>query len=64
MAASHRLSLDGDLDALAGLDLRELRQVWIARYGALPPLRSPSFLRHLLAWRIQCEPTACSTSRC
>ncbi len=54
MAASYRPSLEGDLAALAGLDLRELRQVWAGRYGAPPPLRSPGFLRHLLAWRIQC----------
>ena len=55
MAASQGLALRAELTSLAGLDLHELRKVWASRYGSPPPLRSPDFLRRLLAWRIQCQ---------
>jgi hypothetical protein len=41
--------------ALETLGLEALRDVWRARYGAPPKLRSPDLLRHLLAWRIQAD---------
>jgi len=44
-----------EVEALAGLDLEELRAAWRARYGCPPPLRSPELLRLILAWRLQAE---------
>ena len=42
-----------EVRALERLDLQGLRKEWRRRYGAPPKLRSPEFLRMLLAWRIQ-----------
>ena len=44
-----------EVEALAGLDLEELRSAWRTRYGAPPPLRSFELLRLMLAWRIQAD---------
>lgn len=41
---------------LETLGLAELREVWLARYGAPhPTLRSPELMRRILSWRIQAE---------
>jgi len=40
---------------LEGLGLDGLREVWRARFGAPPTLRSPEILAMMLAWRIQAE---------
>lgn len=48
------LSVDEQVQALARLDLEGLRNEWRRRrFGPTPKLRSPEFLRHLMAWRIQ-----------
>ena len=48
------LSVDEQVQALARLDLEGLRDEWRRRrFGPTPKLRSPEFLRHLMAWRIQ-----------
>ena len=46
-------SINNEVRALASLDLDTLRGEWRLRYGAPPKLRSPDFLRRMLAWRIQ-----------
>lgn len=38
-----------------GLGLEDLREIWRARFGAPPALRSPELLGLMLAWRIQIE---------
>jgi hypothetical protein len=48
-------SIEDEVEALGGLDLEGLRQVWRRRYGAPPKLRSPELLRLMLAWRIQAQ---------
>ena len=42
-----------EVRALTGMGLQELREQWRRRYGPPPKLRSPDFLRRLLAYRIQ-----------
>lgn len=44
-----------EVRALNALGLQSLREIWRARYGAPPPLRSPDLLRRILAWRVQAE---------
>ena len=44
-----------EIEALASLDLKGLREAWRDRYGAPPKLRSAELLRHCLAWRLQAE---------
>ena len=44
-----------EIEALTRLDLDGLRQIWRSRYGEAPKLRSASFLRLMLAWRMQAE---------
>lgn len=55
MSAQLRRAAAAEVAGLADLRLQELREVWAKRYGSPPRLRSPDFLRRLLAWRIQCE---------
>lgn len=39
---------------LHGLKLNELRELWREQLGGkAPPIRSPDFIRRLLAWRLQ-----------
>jgi hypothetical protein len=42
-----------EVQALARLNLEELRDTWRQRFGPPPSLRSPDLLRHALAWRLQ-----------
>ncbi len=44
-----------EVEALEGLDLDALRDVWRRRYGPPPALRSVPLLRLALAWRIQAD---------
>lgn len=44
-----------EVRALGALGLQPLREIWRARYGPPPPLRSPDLLRRILAWRMQAE---------
>jgi hypothetical protein len=48
-------ALDADLDALAEMNLDELRAKWRRAEGCPPPLRSVELLRLLLAWRLQAK---------
>lgn len=45
--------LEGLLECLSGMRLAELRELWRARWGAPPRLRSVRLLRRLIAWRLQ-----------
>ena len=45
--------VEAQVIALEPLDLFQLREVWRARYGCPPKLRSADLLRLCLAWRIQ-----------
>lgn len=47
--------INGEVRALARLDLEGLRTEWRRRYGPPPTLRSTDLLARLLAWRIQVE---------
>lgn len=47
------IDLEAQLDALELMDLRELRQFWVARWGAAPKLRSIDLLKRIIAWRLQ-----------
>jgi len=47
--------MEDEVRSLSHLDLEGLRQVWAARIGAPPKLRSVELLRLMLAWRIQAE---------
>lgn len=49
------VSLEEEVEALSRLGLEALREVWRARYGAPPRLRSAELLRLMLAWRLQAE---------
>lgn len=46
-------SVDQEVKALSGLDLKGLRAKWVAYYGSPPRLRSVELLRLMLAWRLQ-----------
>jgi hypothetical protein len=48
-------NVEAEVAALEPLDLRGLREVWRARYGPPPKLRSVELLRLNLAWRMQAE---------
>lgn len=43
------------LSELPGMGLPQLREAWARCYGPPPPLKSPNFLRQLLAWRLQTD---------
>jgi hypothetical protein len=45
--------IEAEVEVLAGLGLDALRDVWRARIGPPPKLRSADLLRQLLAWRVQ-----------
>lgn len=47
--------IEAEVEALAAMNLEELRAVWRSRYGAPPKMRSPQLLRLNLAWRIQAD---------
>lgn len=49
------LLIESDVRQLATLNLQELRDVWIKRFGSTPKLRSIELLRLMLAWRIQAK---------
>ena len=42
-----------EVEALERLDLDGLRSLWRERYGLPPAIRSPDYLRLMLAWRMQ-----------
>lgn len=47
-------SLEAEITALETLDLPQLRRKWHQVSSApLPPLKSPVFLRYLIAWKMQ-----------
>lgn len=47
-------TLESEIEALKTLNLRQLRRKWHDITSApLPPLRSPVFLRYLIAWKMQ-----------
>ena len=45
--------LEMEVEALARLDLHQLRAEWARRFGRAPRFRSPHLFRLMLAWRIQ-----------
>lgn len=47
--------INGEVRALARLNLEGLRAEWRRRYGPPPKLRSPELVARMLAWRIQAE---------
>lgn len=47
--------IEAEVEALAAMNLEELRAVWRSCYGAPPKMRSPQLLRLNLAWRIQAD---------
>lgn len=47
--------VDGEVGALARLDLFELRGRWERRFGPAPRFRSVELFRLMLAWRLQAE---------
>jgi hypothetical protein len=47
------IDLEAQIDALEPMDLRELRQVWAARWGDPPKLRSVDLLKRIIAWKLQ-----------
>lgn len=42
-----------EVEALERLDLDGLRKFWRERFGVPPAIRSPDYLRLMLAWRMQ-----------
>ncbi|MAZ03390.1 MAG: hypothetical protein CMN56_09645 [Sneathiella sp.] len=46
---------DIEIKSLETLGLRDLRNLWTARFGPPPKLRSEELLRLMLAWRLQAE---------
>ena len=50
----HHPELQKTLERLHGLRLKELREAWTCELGGQPPpVRSPDFIRRLLAWKLQ-----------
>ena len=45
--------LETEVEALARLDLHQLREEWRQRFGLPPRFRSTELFRLMLAWRIQ-----------
>jgi len=54
-APLHADAVTEEVRSLTALDLQALREIWHARIGPPPAIRSPDMLRMLLAWRIQAE---------
>lgn len=52
---SREVAITAEVRALERLDLEGLREVWRARYGLPPKVRSPELLRLSLAWRMQAQ---------
>jgi hypothetical protein len=52
---SYEAEIDGQIRALATLDIAGLRQEWRRRYGQPPRFRSTDLLSRMLAWRIQAD---------
>jgi hypothetical protein len=50
-----RIDTGKAVEAIAAMDLRELRIEWERRYGAAPRHRSADLLRRVLAWRVQAD---------
>lgn len=48
-------ALEAEILGLESLGLDPLREVWRARYGPPPRLRSAALLRRMLAWKIQAQ---------
>ena len=48
-------AVEAEVERIAGLDLHGLRDAWPARFGPHPRLRSPDYLRQMLAWKLQAE---------
>lgn len=46
-------TMEKEVEALARLDLHQLRGEWARRFGTTPRFRSPGLFRLMLAWRIQ-----------
>jgi hypothetical protein len=53
MEALPTVGSEVEVARLASLNLKQLRDLWRARFGEPPALRSLELLRHMLAWRIQ-----------
>jgi hypothetical protein len=50
----HHPELEKTVERLHGLRLKELRDTWTLELGGQPPpVRSPDFIRRLLAWKLQ-----------
>ncbi len=47
------VDLQGEVGALEGLDLFEMRALWAERFGPAPRFQSVELFRLMLAWRIQ-----------
>lgn len=48
-------AIEQQIEALAGLDLEQLRSFWRGRWGDAPRLRSVELMRLQTVWRIQAE---------
>lgn len=48
-------AIEAEVIALQDLDLAALRNVWAARFGTPPKLRSADLLCLMLAWRLQAD---------
>ena len=47
------ISVEQQVEALRGLGLDGLREIWRTEFGPPPPARSPELVRLMLAWRMQ-----------
>ena len=45
--------MNEEIAALEAIDLHQLREIWRAKFGPPPKLRSPELLRLNIAWRFQ-----------
>jgi hypothetical protein len=48
-------ALEQEVEALERFDLEQLRDLWKARWGSAPKLRSLSLMKLQTAWRMQAE---------
>jgi hypothetical protein len=53
--AKKQAGVRAEVASLHSMTLAELRNLWVARFGAPPKQRSVDLLRRVLAWRIQAE---------